>query len=195
MTDWDRSHGLRALSRVWQHVKLSEVSLETQPWYSLVVDEDFKFCLVGWFLNVLVNNFAISRTGLKTESLTILHAATHETEREATLLVGRERPQRESNPWPPHQESRALPTELLPPPAPPRTLGNKTHKQILWKIGFRLVNRTNQPIDQSMNKSINRSICASHVQQPRLQHQQQQRSHRQRQQQLQLQQQPLRDLG
>ena len=31
-----------ALSRVWQHVKLSDVSLETCPRYSLVVDEDFK---------------------------------------------------------------------------------------------------------------------------------------------------------
>ena len=36
--------------------------------------------LVGWFLNVLVNNEAISRTGPKSERLTILHAATHETE-------------------------------------------------------------------------------------------------------------------
>ena len=36
--------------------------------------------LVGWFLKVLVNNLAISHMGPKTESLTILHAATHETE-------------------------------------------------------------------------------------------------------------------
>ena len=38
---WD-SHGLLALSRVWQHVKLSDVSLGTLPRYSLVVDEDIK---------------------------------------------------------------------------------------------------------------------------------------------------------
>ena len=36
--------------------------------------------LTGWFLNVLVTNYAISRTGPKTERLTILRAATHETE-------------------------------------------------------------------------------------------------------------------
>ena len=41
--------------------------------YSLV-------CLFGWFLNVLVNYYVISRTGPKTERLTILRAATHETE-------------------------------------------------------------------------------------------------------------------
>ena len=38
----DRSHGLPALSRVWQHVKLSGVSLGTRPRYCLVVDEDVK---------------------------------------------------------------------------------------------------------------------------------------------------------
>ena len=42
--------------------------------------ETFFFVLFGWFLNVLVNNKAISRTGAKTERLTILCAATHETE-------------------------------------------------------------------------------------------------------------------
>ena len=36
--------------------------------------------MVGWFLNVLFNNKAISLTGPKTERLTILHPATHETE-------------------------------------------------------------------------------------------------------------------
>ena len=36
--------------------------------------------MLGWFLNVLVNNLAISRTGHKTERLTILRAATHEIE-------------------------------------------------------------------------------------------------------------------
>ena len=36
--------------------------------------------LVGWFLNVLVNYWVISRTGPKTERLTIVRAATHETE-------------------------------------------------------------------------------------------------------------------
>ena len=41
-----------------------------------------------------------------------------------TQPVGSGRPQRESNPGPPHQESRALPTELprTPPPPPPLRL-------------------------------------------------------------------------
>ena len=33
---------LPALSRVWQHVKLSDVSLGTRPLYSLVIEEDIK---------------------------------------------------------------------------------------------------------------------------------------------------------
>ena len=37
-------------------------------------------CLVGWFLNVLVNYEVTSRTGAKTERLTILRAAAHEIE-------------------------------------------------------------------------------------------------------------------
>ena len=42
VTGRDRSHGLPALSRVWQHVKLSDVSLGTRPRYSLVADTDVK---------------------------------------------------------------------------------------------------------------------------------------------------------
>ena len=38
-----------------------------------------------------------------------------------TQPVGSGRPQRESNPWPLHQESCALPTELPPPPPPPKS--------------------------------------------------------------------------
>ena len=34
-------------------------------------------CLFGWFLSVLVNYTVISRTGPKTERLTILRAVTH----------------------------------------------------------------------------------------------------------------------
>ena len=37
-------------------------------------------CLFGWFLNVPVNYLAISQTGPRIERLTILRAATHETE-------------------------------------------------------------------------------------------------------------------
>ena len=40
VTGRDKSHGLPALSRMWQHVKLSDVSLGTCPRYSLVVDEN-----------------------------------------------------------------------------------------------------------------------------------------------------------
>ena len=62
------------------------------------------------------------QTGPKTERLTILRADTHKTELgdhdfchiilTPTQPVGSGRPQRESNPGPPHQESRAQPTEL-----------------------------------------------------------------------------------
>ena len=41
-----------------------------------------------------------------------------------TQRVGSGRPQRGSNPGPPQQESRALPTEL-PPPSPERKRGNE----------------------------------------------------------------------
>ena len=36
----NRSHDLPALSRVWQHVKLSDVGLRSRTRYSLIVDED-----------------------------------------------------------------------------------------------------------------------------------------------------------
>ena len=39
---WDRSHGLPALFRAWQHVKFSDVCHLTRPRYSLVVDEVVK---------------------------------------------------------------------------------------------------------------------------------------------------------
>ena len=42
VTGIDRNHGLPALSRVWQHEKLSDASLGTRPRYSLAVDEDVK---------------------------------------------------------------------------------------------------------------------------------------------------------
>ena len=43
VTGWDRSHGLPALSHVWQHVKLSDaLCVAARPRYSLVVDEDVK---------------------------------------------------------------------------------------------------------------------------------------------------------
>ena len=42
VTGRDRSHGLPALSRVWQHVKLSDALSWARPRYSLVVDEDVK---------------------------------------------------------------------------------------------------------------------------------------------------------
>ena len=42
VTGRDRSHDPPALSRMWQHVKLSDVSLGTRPRYGLVVDEDVK---------------------------------------------------------------------------------------------------------------------------------------------------------
>ena len=42
VTGLDKSHGLPVLSRVWQHIKLSDVSLGTRPRYSLVIDEDVK---------------------------------------------------------------------------------------------------------------------------------------------------------
>ena len=53
-----------------------------------------------------------------------------------TQPVGGGQPQRESNPGPPHQESRALPTELQPPPPPPPI--NSWGKEILVCIDTRL---------------------------------------------------------
>ena len=50
-------------------------------WYRYILCAIMRTFLFGWFLNVLVNNYAISRTGPKTERLTILRAATNETER------------------------------------------------------------------------------------------------------------------
>ena len=44
-----------------------------------------------------------------------------------TQPVGSGRPQRESNPGPPHQESRALRTEL---PRPPRERGREGEREI-----------------------------------------------------------------
>ena len=44
------------------------------------MDDKSLVCLLVWFLNILVNYLVISRTGPKTERLTILRAATHETE-------------------------------------------------------------------------------------------------------------------
>ena len=38
----NRSHGLRDLSRMWQHLKLSDVSLGNLPLYSLDIDEEVK---------------------------------------------------------------------------------------------------------------------------------------------------------
>ena len=47
-----------------------------------------------------------------------------------THPVGSGRPQRGSNPGPPHQESRALPTELpRPPPPPPRVRERKRERK------------------------------------------------------------------
>ena len=81
-------------------------------------EKKFFVCLFGWFLNVLVNHYVISRTGHKTERVTILRAAGHII-LTPSQSVGSWRPQRELNPGPPHQESRALATEL------PRPRGNK----------------------------------------------------------------------
>ena len=46
-----------------------------------------------------------------------------------TQPVGSGRSQRESNPGPPHQESRALPTELPPPPPPKKKKKKKKKKK------------------------------------------------------------------
>ena len=64
------------------HPDSLEISTQTQAsWRQLPQLIIFEiFFLFGWFLNVLVNYQVISRTGPKTERLTILRAATHETE-------------------------------------------------------------------------------------------------------------------
>ena len=89
-------------------------------------------CLVGWFLNILVNNKAISRMGPKSD-VWQFYELPHMRQSEETMTsvsaghiiltptqsVGSGRPQWGSNPRPPHQKSHALPTELTPPPPPP----------------------------------------------------------------------------
>ena len=81
----------------------------------------FLFCLV-----LFRRQLGYIADGSQDRCLTILRAATHETEwidhefclsRSPTQPVGTRRPHRESNIGPPHQESGALPTEL------PRALG------------------------------------------------------------------------
>ena len=73
--------------------------------------KDSKFvCLFVWFLKVLINYNVISRTGPKTERLTNLSVATHETELgDHDFCLSRSH---YTDTDPTHQESRALPTEL-----------------------------------------------------------------------------------
>ena len=57
-----------ALSRVWQHIKLSDASHITLPGYSLVVDEDVKkrnkqTNLTRLFILLLVNDYEIKENG------------------------------------------------------------------------------------------------------------------------------------
>ena len=89
--------------------------------------------LVGWFLNLLVNYKVISRTGPKdraSDNFTSWETLTSVSDGHIILTptqpVGSGRPQRESNPGPPHQESRALPTEL---PQPPSYVSKNTTPQ------------------------------------------------------------------
>ena len=110
-----RSSFKEQLSHTWTERSYVTVSSQRMLFFFCTL---FRFklsvlCFV-WFLNVLVNYKAISRTGPKTERLTILRAATHERELETitsvsaghiltpTQPVGSGRPQRESNPGPPH---------------------------------------------------------------------------------------------
>ena len=83
-------------------------------------------CLFGWFLNAFVNNLAISRTGPETD-VWQFHVLPHTRQNGETMTsvsaghiiltptqsVGSGWSQRELNPGPPHQESRALPTDRL----------------------------------------------------------------------------------
>ena len=116
---WDMKMNIESSqSRIWTTIVDIYSLIAVRAWF-------------GWFLNVPVNNLAISRTGPKTEVLTILRAATQRQSGEImtsvsaghiiltpTQPVGSGWPQRGSNSRPPHQESRALSTELphLPPP-------------------------------------------------------------------------------
>ena len=82
-------------------------------------------CMFGWCPNVLIINQAISRAGPKTD-VWQFYVLPHTRQSGETMTsvsaghiiltpiqpVGSGRPQRQSNPGPPHQESRALPTEL-----------------------------------------------------------------------------------
>ena len=56
-----------------------------------------------------------------------------------TQPIGSRLSQRESNPWPPHQESRALPTELPPPPPVPWSRVNKAMMMMKsWWSDFKM---------------------------------------------------------
>ena len=95
--------------------------------------------LVGWFLNVLVNTTRLYRGRAPRQSVWQVYVLPHMRQSWETMtsvsaghiiltptqLVGSGRPQWESNPWPPHQESRALPTELQCPPLPLRFIGSE----------------------------------------------------------------------
>ena len=64
-----------ALGKQFTYISLVHPSAKQVPGQRLLF-----VWLVGWFLNVLVNYKVILRTGPKTERLTILRAATRETE-------------------------------------------------------------------------------------------------------------------
>ena len=130
------THMVQSVSRKWQLLHFTLKTLVTPELFdyetaSLVFYAQLegillaqKFvCLFVWFLNVLVNYLVISGTCTKTERLTILRAPHMRQSWETMTFVsaghiiptqpeGSGRPQRESNPGPPDQESRALPTEL-----------------------------------------------------------------------------------
>ena len=65
--------GLKKSKEVVKKEESKEVETVFKEWVMTI-------CLVGWFLNVLVNFYVISLTGPKTERLTMLRAVTHETE-------------------------------------------------------------------------------------------------------------------
>ena len=99
----------------------SDITRKAQRWNTLCLFFVF-VCLVGFLTSSSTSRLYRGRA--PRQRLTILRAATHETELgdhdyhdghiilTPTQPVGSGRPQRGSNPGPPDQESRALPTEL-----------------------------------------------------------------------------------
>ena len=114
-------------------------SLEEIGFNIYIGREDGEICLFGWLVGFLTSSSTTrlyrGRAPRQSVTLTQFYVLPHMRQSWETMTsvsaghiiltptqpVGSRRPQRESNPGPPHQESRALATELPHPPPPTHT--------------------------------------------------------------------------